>query len=167
MARAWVGTSGWRYLPWRGTFYPPGLPQRSELAHLAGLVNSVELNGSFYSLQRPESYRAWAAQTPDDFGPPSGQPLHHPPGSCATSGFRRQLLARVLALGPFTRCCGNCHRGCASTRRGSTSSHAAAAQHGRGAQLAGEHDARLTAGRDHTVDADRPLWHALRSATRA
>ena len=67
MARVWVGTSGWRYPPWRGTFYPPGLPQRRELAHLAGLVNSVEINGSFYSLQRPESYRAWAAETPDDF----------------------------------------------------------------------------------------------------
>ena len=48
-------------------FYPPGLPQRRELAHLAGLMNSVEINGSFCSLQRPESYRAWAAETPDGF----------------------------------------------------------------------------------------------------
>ena len=65
--RVGSATSGWRYPPWRGVFYPPGLPQRRELAHLAGLVNSVEINGSFYSLQRPESYRAWAAETPDDF----------------------------------------------------------------------------------------------------
>src|SRR6185436_10536629 len=67
VTRVWVGTSGWRYPPWRGVFYPPGLPQRRELAHLAGLMNTVEINGSFYSLQRPESYRAWAAETPDDF----------------------------------------------------------------------------------------------------
>lgn len=62
-----VGTSGWRYGPWRGAFYPEGLRQRDELAHLAGRMDSVELNGSFYSLQRPESYRRWAEETPDDF----------------------------------------------------------------------------------------------------
>jgi hypothetical protein len=67
MARAWIGTSGWRYPPWRAVFYPPGLAQRRELAYLAGRMNSVEINGSFYSLQRPASYRAWAAETPDDF----------------------------------------------------------------------------------------------------
>ncbi|MGH3535600.1 MAG: DUF72 domain-containing protein, partial [Pseudonocardiaceae bacterium] len=52
---------------WRGTFYPPGLPQRRELEYLSRQVNSIEINGSFYSLQRPSSYQAWAAQTPDDF----------------------------------------------------------------------------------------------------
>ncbi|TWF93418.1 uncharacterized protein YecE (DUF72 family) [Saccharopolyspora dendranthemae] len=62
-----VGTSGWRYGPWRGAFYPEGLRQRDELAHLAGRLGSVELNGSFYSLQRPESYRRWAEETPGDF----------------------------------------------------------------------------------------------------
>ena len=62
-----MGTSGWRYGPWRGAFYPEGLRQRDELAHLAGRLGSVELNGSFYSLQRPESYRRWAEETPDDF----------------------------------------------------------------------------------------------------
>jgi len=62
-----VGTSGWRYRSWRGAFYPDGLPQRDELRHLAQRLNSVELNGSFYSLQRPARYQAWAAQTPDDF----------------------------------------------------------------------------------------------------
>jgi uncharacterized protein YecE (DUF72 family) len=63
-----VGTSGWRYPPWRGgRYYPKGLPQRSELEYLSGQLNSVEINGSFYSLQRPTSYQAWAAQTPADF----------------------------------------------------------------------------------------------------
>jgi uncharacterized protein YecE (DUF72 family) len=62
-----VGTSGWRYPSWRGDFYPTGLRQRDELAYLSRELNGVELNGSFYSLQRPSSYRSWAEQVPDDF----------------------------------------------------------------------------------------------------
>jgi len=62
-----IGTSGWVYPEWRGAFYPKGLPQRLELAHLAGQVNSVEINGSFYSLRSPANYRSWADRTPDDF----------------------------------------------------------------------------------------------------
>jgi uncharacterized protein YecE (DUF72 family) len=62
-----VGLSGWRYREWRGRFYPRGLPQRRELEYVAGLFGSVELNGSFYSLQRPSSYERWAATVPDDF----------------------------------------------------------------------------------------------------
>jgi uncharacterized protein YecE (DUF72 family) len=65
--RVLVGVSGWRYPRWRGDFYPRGLPQRRELEYVAERMTSVELNGSFYSLQRPSSYRAWAEQTPDDF----------------------------------------------------------------------------------------------------
>src|SRR5439155_2937522 len=67
VARAWVGTSGWRYPPWRGTFYPKGLAQRRELEYISRQLNSAEINGSFYSLQRPELYRAWYEQTPEDF----------------------------------------------------------------------------------------------------
>jgi uncharacterized protein YecE (DUF72 family) len=62
-----IGVSGWRYRQWRGRFYPRGLPQRRELEYVAGLMNSVELNGSFYSLQRPASYQHWASVVPDDF----------------------------------------------------------------------------------------------------
>jgi uncharacterized protein YecE (DUF72 family) len=62
-----IGTSGWRYPSWRGDFYPPGLRQRDELAYLSRLLTGVEVNGSFYSLQRPSSYAAWADQAPDDF----------------------------------------------------------------------------------------------------
>ncbi|WP_205687436.1 DUF72 domain-containing protein [Cellulomonas endophytica] len=62
-----VGISGWRYAPWRGAFYPRGLPQRRELEHAASRLGSIELNGSFYSLQRPESFRLWREQTPDGF----------------------------------------------------------------------------------------------------
>ncbi len=66
-AAAHIGISGWRYAPWRGSFYPRGLPQRRELEHAASRLSSIEINGSFYALQRPESYTAWAAQTPPGF----------------------------------------------------------------------------------------------------
>jgi uncharacterized protein YecE (DUF72 family) len=65
--RVRVGISGWTYAPWRGTFYPKGLRQRDELAYVAERMSSVEINGSFYALQRPKSYRSWREQTPDDF----------------------------------------------------------------------------------------------------
>jgi uncharacterized protein YecE (DUF72 family) len=67
MAKLRVGISGWRYSGWRVVFYPQGLRQRRELDFAAGHFDSVEINGSFYSLQRPESYALWAAQTPSDF----------------------------------------------------------------------------------------------------
>jgi uncharacterized protein YecE (DUF72 family) len=62
-----IGISGWRYKGWRGTFYPAGLAQRRELEYVGTRLKTVELNGSFYSLQRPESYRRWRAETPDGF----------------------------------------------------------------------------------------------------
>ncbi|PZQ12864.1 MAG: DUF72 domain-containing protein [Rhodanobacter denitrificans] len=62
-----IGISGWRYAPWRGRFYPKDLPQRSELAYAAGLLDSIEINGSFYSLQTPERYAAWHDDTPARF----------------------------------------------------------------------------------------------------
>ena len=62
-----IGISGWRYEPWRGVFYPDGLPQRRELEFCASHFSTVEINGSFYSLQRPEYYRAWRDETPPGF----------------------------------------------------------------------------------------------------
>ena len=62
-----IGISGWRYAPWRGVFYPPGLPQRAELEFVASKMDTAEINGSFYSLQRPSFYQSWHAQTPADF----------------------------------------------------------------------------------------------------
>ena len=62
-----IGISGWTYPPWRGVFYPKGLRQADELSYVGTRLGSVEVNGSFYSLQRPDSYRAWAAATPEDF----------------------------------------------------------------------------------------------------
>ncbi len=65
--RALAGISGWRYAPWRGTFYPKGLPQKRELQYVSEHLDSVEINGSFYSLQTPASYSRWASEVPDDF----------------------------------------------------------------------------------------------------
>jgi uncharacterized protein YecE (DUF72 family) len=63
-----IGISGWRYPPWRGgAFYPKGLAQRRELDYASRAVPSIELNGSFYSLQRPENYAAWHDATPPRF----------------------------------------------------------------------------------------------------
>jgi uncharacterized protein YecE (DUF72 family) len=67
VAEVRVGLSGWRYREWRGRFYPEGLAQRRELEYVASHFDSVEINGSFYSLQRPASYQHWAASVPDDF----------------------------------------------------------------------------------------------------
>jgi uncharacterized protein YecE (DUF72 family) len=62
-----IGISGWRYEPWRGVFYPPGLVQARELDYAARALPTIEINGSFYSLQRPSSYAAWYAATPPGF----------------------------------------------------------------------------------------------------
>ncbi|HEX4637874.1 MAG TPA: DUF72 domain-containing protein [Chthoniobacterales bacterium] len=62
-----IGISGWRYAGWRGKFYPKDLPQHNELEFAAKTFNSVEINGSFYSLQLPSSYQRWYAATPEDF----------------------------------------------------------------------------------------------------
>ena len=62
-----IGISGWRYKPWRGDFYPEKLPQKSELSFAASKLNSLEINGTFYSMQRPSSFASWSADTPDDF----------------------------------------------------------------------------------------------------
>ena len=67
MGKVYIGISGWRYPPWRGVFYPPKLTQARELEFSSRAVRSIEINGSFYSLQCPESYAAWYAATPAEF----------------------------------------------------------------------------------------------------
>ncbi|HWB33507.1 MAG TPA: DUF72 domain-containing protein [Acidobacteriaceae bacterium] len=65
--RVRIGISGWTYKPWRGKFYPAGLPQKKELSYAASLFPSIEINGTHYSLQTPASFQHWAAETPEDF----------------------------------------------------------------------------------------------------
>jgi uncharacterized protein YecE (DUF72 family) len=62
-----VGISGWHYRGWRGRFYPDGLRQKDELAFAASKFSSVEINGTFYRMQNPASFGAWAEATPDKF----------------------------------------------------------------------------------------------------
>ncbi|HUS24633.1 MAG TPA: DUF72 domain-containing protein [Candidatus Binatia bacterium] len=103
-----IGISGWRYPPWRGTFYPEGLPQHRELEYASRQVNTVEINGSFYSLQRPESYAQWRDAVPEDFvfAVKGGRFITHmkrlrggvPP---LANFFASGVLALERKLGPF------------------------------------------------------------------
>jgi len=67
MGDAFVGISGWTYRGWRGRFYPEGLAHRRELEFASRQLNAIEINGTFYSLQRPSSFEHWHAETPDGF----------------------------------------------------------------------------------------------------
>ena len=62
-----IGISGWTYRPWRGVFYPPKHPQKRELEYASLAFNTIEINGTFYSLQRPSSFQKWYSETPADF----------------------------------------------------------------------------------------------------
>ena len=67
MGHIYIGISGWRYPPWRGVFYPAKLTQARELEYASRALPSIEINGSFYALQRPESYASWYDATPPGF----------------------------------------------------------------------------------------------------
>ena len=62
-----VGIGGWTYEPWRGHFYPDRLPHRRELEYAASRLTSIEINGTYYGSQKPESFQRWHDETPDDF----------------------------------------------------------------------------------------------------
>ena len=161
-----VGISGWRYPPWRGTFYPPGLPQRRELEYAAQRLDTIEINGSFYALQRPEYYAAWAAQVPEDFvfAVKGGRFITHLKrlggGIAALANFFASgLLGLGPRLGPVLWQLPPTLRFDHDVLAGFLS--ALPATTGAAAGLAARHDERL-AGRALTVtDADRPLRHAL------
>ncbi len=63
----YVGIGGWNFAPWRGVFYPKGLPQAKELEYAASRLTSIEINATFYGSQKPESFRKWARTVPDGF----------------------------------------------------------------------------------------------------
>lgn len=67
MGQIRIGMSGWTYAPWRGSFYPRTCSQKRELEYASRQVNSIEVNGTFYSLQRPSSFQRWAEETPEGF----------------------------------------------------------------------------------------------------
>lgn len=62
-----LGIGGWTFAPWRGVFYPEKLPHAKELAYAASRLTSIEINGTFYGTQKPESYRKWAKEVPEGF----------------------------------------------------------------------------------------------------
>jgi uncharacterized protein YecE (DUF72 family) len=161
-----IGISGWRYPPWRGVFYPKGLPQRRELEHASRAMSTVEINGSFYSLQRPESYLQWREQTPVDFvfSVKGGRFITHMKklNDVATplaNFFASGVLALGDKLGPILWQLPP-NLGFHPDRLGEffdqlPRTTAAAAR------LSEGHDERLTDRAWTVTDADRPLRHAL------
>ena len=80
MAAIRVGVGGWTFEPWRGTFYPPKLPQKRELEHASRQLTSIEVNGTYYGSQKPASFIKWRDETPDGFRLlAQGPALHHQP----------------------------------------------------------------------------------------
>src|ERR1044071_3449909 len=67
MRRFHVGIGGWTFEPWRGVFYPDKLPQAKELNYAATHLTSIEINGTYYGSQKPESFRKWRGETPEGF----------------------------------------------------------------------------------------------------
>ena len=98
-----IGISGWRYKGWRGVFYPPKLAQRRELEFAATVFDTVEINGTFYSLQHPSSFQRWAEETPDDFVfavKGSRFITHMKKLRGIDEAFANLLASGLLALGP-------------------------------------------------------------------
>jgi uncharacterized protein YecE (DUF72 family) len=98
-----IGISGWRYAGWRGDFYPPGLPQRRELEYASDRMGAIELNGSFYSLQRATSYVAWRDGTRPGltFAVKGGRFITHMKKLAGVeTALANAYASGVLALGP-------------------------------------------------------------------
>lgn len=164
--RVRIGVSGWKYARWRGDFYPKGLPQRRELEHIGERFPTVELNGSFYSLQRPESYRRWSAEVPEGFvfAVKGSRYVTHmlrlrDVDQALANFFASGLLALGAKLGPILWQLPERQRyepeliESFLTRLPATTGEAAA--------LAARHDQRLQGRAWLETDADRPLQHAL------
>ncbi|EWT02634.1 hypothetical protein N865_04175 [Intrasporangium oryzae NRRL B-24470] len=103
MGPYFVGVSGWRYPSWRGDFYPRGLPQRLELTYAAERMTAIEINGSFYSLQRPTSYATWRAAVPPSlvFAVKGGRFITHMRQLVGVESAVANFFASgVLGLGP-------------------------------------------------------------------
>jgi uncharacterized protein YecE (DUF72 family) len=161
-----VGISGWTYPPWRGVFYPKGLPHRAELSYAASVLPTIEINGSFYSLQRPTSYRSWHDQTPDDFvfSVKGGRFITHmkrltEPEVTLANFFASGLLALRAKLGPILWQLPPNFR-FDPQRLAAFFAHLPRST-GEAAWLARHHDERLTDRALTDTDADRPMRHAL------
>jgi len=161
-----VGISGWRYPGWRGDFYPPGLAQRRELEYASRRLTSIEVNGSFYALQRPESYLSWREQTPEGFllAVKGGRFITHLKKlrgveTALANFFASGVLALGDKLGPVLwqlppNLGFDAARVAEFLDQLPRTTDAAA-------ELAGRHDERLEGRAWTTTDAERPLRHAV------
>ena len=165
-ARIRIGISGWTYPSWRGVFYPKGLPHRLELAYASRRFSSIEINGTFYSLQKPASFQRWYEETPEgfSFAVKGGRFITHMKklnevGTPLANFFASGLLVLREKLGPilwqlpasFPFDEARLERFFDQLPRDTESA----------ARLASRHDHRV-AGRVWTaVDATRPIRHAV------
>lgn len=158
--------SGWVYPPWRGVFYPKGLAQKNELAYAASRVTSIEINGSFYSLQAPKSWQHWRDSTPDDFVFSAKGPrfithirrladVHAPLANFFSSGILSlgpKLGAVLWQLPPNLQFDATLLETFLAQLPRST---------GEALALAREHDARMDGRTLLEIDQDRPLRHSM------
>jgi uncharacterized protein YecE (DUF72 family) len=167
LAEARVGISGWSYPGWRGDFYPKGVPQKRELEYAAERLTSIEVNGSFYALQKPRSYLDWRARTPDDFVFSVKAPrfiTHMKKLSDIEAPLANFLASGLLALGPKLAPVlwqlpptlrfdpGRMSEFFELLPRSTTAA----------SEVGGRHDERVTEDREYLrVDTDRPLRHAV------
>ncbi|UUP17882.1 DUF72 domain-containing protein [Nitratireductor thuwali] len=161
-----IGISGWTYKPWRGVFYPAGLPQKQELSFAARHFRSVEVNGTFYRMQRPENFARWDEEAPDDF-------VFAIKGSRYITHMKRlneieTPLANFLASGPLRlgRKLGPIlwqfpPRMTFDAERFEAFFKMLPRDTGEAAALARQHDSRLEGRAWTESDAQRPLRHAV------
>jgi uncharacterized protein YecE (DUF72 family) len=98
-----VGVGGWDFEPWRGTFFPQGLPKSRQLGFSSRALTAIEVNGTFYKTQKPETFRRWAEETPDGFVFSLKAPryvVNRRDLSDAGGGVSRFLESGVTELGP-------------------------------------------------------------------
>ena len=101
-----AGIGGWTFEPWRGVFYPDDLAQAKELSYASRHLPVIEVNGTYYSTQKPQTFARWAAETPDDFiftlkGPRYATNRRELAG--AGDSIARFLESGITELGEFSR----------------------------------------------------------------
>jgi uncharacterized protein YecE (DUF72 family) len=166
MPQTRIGISGWTYPPWRRVFYPEGLPQRRELEFASRQVGSIEINGTFYALQQPESFRSWAEQTPEGFvfSVKGGRFITHlkklrDVDTALANFIASGVLALGAKLGPLLwQLPPNLGY---DAERVEAFLSLLPRTTGEAAELAAAHDERVAGRAWVTTDADRPLRHAI------
>lgn len=102
VGRIYIGIGGWNFAPWRGSFYPKGLKQSEELHYASRKLTSIEINSTFYGLQKPATFQKWHDETPDDFVFSLKAPrfvMHRKDLATAKPGLERFLESGLSNLG--------------------------------------------------------------------